>query len=73
MKHVPISVLISVQFTVKNKPARISETSDYSLHVHGATVQKQGACYFSLLAGISLMYTYLKCKHDCLLEMWFCC
>jgi len=46
MKHVPIAVSISVKFTLKNKPAKISETSDYSLHVHGAIVQKQDACFF---------------------------
>jgi len=44
MKHVPVAVLISVKFTVKNKPARISETSDYSLHAHGVIVQKKDAC-----------------------------
>jgi hypothetical protein len=47
MKHVPIAVLIFVKFTLKNKPAKVSEASDYSLHVHvhGAIDQKQDACF----------------------------
>jgi hypothetical protein len=45
MKHIPVAVLISVMLTVKNRPARISETSDYSLHVRGAIVQKHDACF----------------------------
>jgi len=50
MKNVPITVLISVKLTVKNKPAMISETSDYSQHAHGVIAQKQDAFYFFCFA-----------------------
>jgi hypothetical protein len=46
MTHVPIAVLISVKLTLKNNPARISETVDYGLYVRGAIVQKQDAYFY---------------------------
>ena len=73
MKHVPMAVLVSVKFTLKNKPARISEVRItaymYTMRLSRSTMH----VLVLLLAGNNLSHTYLKCKHDCLLEMWFWC